>query len=504
MSSVLAAPPALQGVQQPRVSCVPPCVASAGEEAVELAEMAGLHLDPWEAHVLRNSLGEREDGKWSAFEIGLMVSRQNGKGAILEARELAGLFLLGERLIIHSAHQFDTSLEHFRRLLSLIEGTPDLSRRVRRVSRSHGEEGIELKTGQRIRFRTRTKSGGRGFSGDCVIFDEAMELAESAHGAILPTLSASSVMGSPQVWYTGSAVDQWTHENGVVFARIRERGLAGDDPSLAYFEWSVEADNPETIPDDLVGDVEAWAQANPGLGIRISAEHIDRERRSMDARTFAVERLGVGDWPRTDGQTGVHVVAPEVWAACIDVASEAQDPVAFAFDVSPDRSTTSIGVAGKRDDGVSHVEVVERKRGTGWVVERLVGLAAAHAADVIICDGAGPAASLIAPLKRALKDAGLQVEVVVVNAKEHAQACGVFYDATDQGALRHLDTPELNAAVDGARQRPLGEAWAWSRKSSGVDITPLVAVTLALWGCAGSGPESGDSVYEHQDLLVLD
>jgi hypothetical protein len=51
--------------------------------------------------------------------------RQNGKDAILEARELAGLFLLGERLLIHSAHQFDTSLEHFRRLLFLIENTDD-------------------------------------------------------------------------------------------------------------------------------------------------------------------------------------------------------------------------------------------------------------------------------------------------------------------------------------------------------------------------------------------
>jgi phage terminase large subunit-like protein len=78
----------------------------------------GPDLDPWQEFVLAHALGERADGKWAAFEVGVMVSRQNGKGAILEARELAGLFLLGERLIIHSAHQFDTSLEAFRRLLS--------------------------------------------------------------------------------------------------------------------------------------------------------------------------------------------------------------------------------------------------------------------------------------------------------------------------------------------------------------------------------------------------
>ena len=33
--------------------------------------------------------------------MGLICSRQNGKGALLEARELAGLFLLGEELILH-------------------------------------------------------------------------------------------------------------------------------------------------------------------------------------------------------------------------------------------------------------------------------------------------------------------------------------------------------------------------------------------------------------------
>jgi len=37
------------------------------------------------------------------------------------------------------------------------------------------------------------------------------------------------------------------------------------------------------------------------------------------------------------------------------------------------------------------------------------------------------------------------------------------------------------AALRGAQQRNLGDAWAWSRKSSAVDICPLVASTLALW-----------------------
>lgn len=468
MSSAPGAPSDLRGAQRPRIEWVPPYSSTSGKEAVELAALAGLGLDPWQAHVLTQSLGETADGRWAAFEVGLCVARQNGKGGLGEARALAGLFLLGERFIIWSAHQFDTSLEAFRRLLQLIEETPDFDCRVKRVSRSHGEEGIELLGGQRIRFRTRTKGGGRGFSGDCLILDEAMILAEASHAALLPTLSARP---NPQVIYMGSAVDQWVHEHGLVFARVRERGLKGDDPALAYFEWSAEADNPESVG-EMALDPHVWAQANPGLGIRISAEHIEREQRSMDARVFAVERLGVGDWPDPSGVSSA-VLDPALWARLTDAESSFDDRPHFAFDVTPDRSFGSIGVAGRRPDGKAHVEKIERRNGTGWMPEMIAALVAKHKAPPPVCDGASPAAALIPQLEK------LGIEVTVVSAKEHAQACGGFYDACEQDGLRHRVDDDLDAAVKGARKRELGDSWAWSRKHSGIDISSLVAVTLA-------------------------
>ncbi len=464
---------ALVGRQMPRVCSVPSYVSSAGREAVELAALAGLELDEWQAFVLEHALGERADGRWAAFEVGVLVPRQNGKGGILEARELAGLYLLGERLLIHSAHQFDTSLEAFRRLLGLIESSPDLERRVRRVSRSHGEEGIELRGGQRIRFRTRTKGGGRGFSGDCLILDEAMILPETAHGALLPTLAARP---NSQVWYTGSAVDRWVHEHGVVLARVRQRGLAGGDPSLAWFEWSLDAAEPGAVDERAAADPATWAEANPGLGIRISLEHVANELRSMDPRTFAVERLGVGDWPSVDGKPET-VIDLDRWAELIDPGSSMVDPVCLAFDVNPERSWASIGAAGRRGDGLAHIEVVERRRGTGWVTGRLRELVQRHRPVMLACDGSGPAASLVAELEQA----GL--ELMVLDARDHAHGCGLLYDAVEQGTLRHLGTPELAAALAAAAKRPVGDAlWAWSRKHSAADISPLVACTLALWG----------------------
>lgn len=463
----------------PRIAWVPEYSTSAGAEAVDLARLAGLDLDAWQAHVLDAALAERADGSWAAFEVGVCVPRQNGKGGIIEARELAGLFLLGESLIIHSAHQFDTSLEAFARLLFLVENTPELSRRVKRVSKAHGEEGIQLTTGQRVRFRTRTKGGGRGFSADCLILDEAMILPETAQGALMPTLSARP---NPQLIYLGSAVDQTIHEHGVVFARVRERGMRGGDQRLAYFEWSADTGaqfpNPSRVPPEVAESEDSWRQANPALGIRISAEHVATEQRSMDPRTFAVERLGVGDWPATEASGAV--IDFDVWRALADPGSQIEGRVAFALDVSPDRETATISVAGRRADGSDHVETVDRRRGTGWLVSRLVELQDAHRPVGVWCDGVGPAASLV----RDLEHAGVPVNTL--STRDYVQACGALYDAVAGGTVRHLGSPELDAAVKSASKRPLGDAWAWSRKASGADITPLVAATLALWGHAST------------------
>lgn len=460
----------------PRVRSVPPYVASRGGEAVEVARQFGLAPDPFQELVIEDACGVREDGRWAAFEVGVNVSRQNGKGGILEVRELAGLFAWGERMILHSSHEFQTSMEAMLRMEELLAGWPEFASQVKSVSRSHGSEGFVLRSGQRLRYRTRTKGGGRGFTGDTLMLDEAMVLPEMFIGALLPTLSGRSMSGNPQVWYTGSAVDRFVHEHGVVFARIRARGLRGEDPSLAYFEWSA-ADasvTPDDLDEDVLADPEAWAEANPGLGLRISEEHVEKERRSMDPRTFAVERLGVGDWPAIDGDSGV--IDAETWAALADTGSVAEDPVAFAFDVTPDRSSGAIGVAGGRPGGGCHVEVVDHHRGTGWMVARVAELVGRHRPRAVVCDAAGPASSLLPELER------LGIAVTAVSAGDHGRACGLFFDAVEQGTLRHLGTPELAAAVRGATQRPLGDAWAWSRRHSGVDIAPLVACTLALWG----------------------
>jgi hypothetical protein len=130
-----------------------------------------------------------------------MCPRQNGKGSILEARELAGLFLLGESDLVHSAHLASTSTAHFERIVGLIENEPSFMSRVAKngIRRANGEQGIRLKTGATLAFRTRTSGGARGLTGDFVALDEAMYLSNGMMGALFPIISAAGTRrcGSP-------------------------------------------------------------------------------------------------------------------------------------------------------------------------------------------------------------------------------------------------------------------------------------------------------------------
>ena len=47
-------------------------------------------------------------------------------------------------------------------------------------------EFVKFKNGATIRFKARSKGGGRGFSCDCLLLDEAQILRPAAWSAILP------------------------------------------------------------------------------------------------------------------------------------------------------------------------------------------------------------------------------------------------------------------------------------------------------------------------------
>jgi phage terminase large subunit-like protein len=447
-------------------------VASSGSEAVEFAELVGVTLDPWQRHVLEVSLGERADGSWSAKTVDVLASRQNGKNAAVEIRELFGAVVLGER-VLHTAHEFKTSLKAHARIRDLIGAHPDVVAAVKRKWATPAQGYLfEFHSGGKIEFVARSGGSGRGFTEDVLILDEAQALTDDHLGALMPALSARSVEGDPQVWYLGSAPSQ----DQVVWQRRRFNWRSGGTPTQASFEFSAD-------PDADLDDRDAWAQANPGLGIRISEEFIaGTERPSMSDDEFAKERLSIS--PEVLGD----VAALPGWAALVGT-SEIVGPLAIAVDVSPDRRWTSIAVSGVSSKGGHHLEVIDHLPGTSKALDRLVDLWQRWNPVAVAVDAAGPAGSLLADLERA------GVPVRLVSMREHGQACGMLWDDVAEKRVVHLGDPVLNAAVNGARRRLVGDAWLWDRKRSDVDISPLVAITLARWAHAATVEEPSKPIF---------
>jgi len=481
----------IYGWQVPPIQVAPPSVSSAGQEAIDLAARAGLPLDPWQQHILRVGMGEKPDGSWASFEVGVNVPRQNGKGGVIEARELWGLFIGGEQLILHSAHEFKTAKNAFKRIERLIRSTPDLHKRVKTYRQTVGEEGIELHTGQLLRFIARSKGSGRGFTGHCNVMDEDMILGDNEMDALLPTMAA---VPDPQIWYLGSA---GIGAPSVQLGRLRRRALAAleagtPDPSLSYFEWSVDPHADEcpadcTAHDDAASD-EAVLKSNPAIGYRLTLEKVARERATLSKDGYARERLGVGDYPSDEADTW-QVIGEEAWRALAVADAERSAPVAFAIDMTPERSHAAICAAFRWRGGV-HVTVVDHRPGTGWIVERAKELHAKWDPRCWVVDPASPAGSLIGDLED--EEYGLGITVVQPKARDMAAACGQFYDAVTEQSLTHFDEAPLASALAGAQKRPLGDSWAWARRIVSVDISPLVAATLAKWGLGADVEEAID------------
>jgi hypothetical protein len=453
--TLAAAPDPLLGWQTPTFEVLPPgTISESWQDVVDLCAAYEHPLDPWQGHVLRAGLAETPEGEWAASRVGLSASRQNGKSEILTARELAGLVLFKEPLLVHSAHLVSTALEGFFRIRSYFENYDDLRRGVRRIREGSGEQAVEMMDGGRLLFKARARAAGRGLSPDVLLLDEAQILPDRMWGALLFAMSARP---NPQVWLTGTPPGP--DDEGGAMVRLRDVARQGKDDRLAWLEWAAD-------PADDIQSEAVWARTNPAYGVRISREAVTDELASSDRWTFARERLGV--WPDTGHEPVIH---PLEWAACATTHPPTEGPVAYAVDIAFDRTTAAIAVARRTAAGV-HVEVVEhRPFYPRWIVDWLAARNHRRTDGVFLNAWNG------GPLMPELDAVGVPYHPV--GAKEMADACGGFYDAVGARTLTHFNQPGLNAALADARRRYIGNqgGWGWTARTG--DITPLVAATMA-------------------------
>lgn len=469
---------------EPLHCTAPPFVQTYGPEVAEIAALAGRAPDPEQEMILDLIFAIRSDGKPAAFEVDIIGPRQNFKTVTILEAELGWLFVTEQPLIVHSAHELDTTAEAFRDLASLIENAPALSRRLaptrgdrQGISEGNGRWAIELRSGQRVKYKARTAGGGRGLTGNRVVLDEGFALTPSHMGSLMPTLTA---VWGPQVVTASSA---GLARSGVLRDK-RDRGRAGVSPGQVYVEFGDPAPGSGCAAPDCshhkqaigcaLDDEDRWARIMPALGDRVGVETIRSMRDAMPPEEFAREFLVWWDEPE-DAEVKETAIDAAVWSTAAGADAGALSPVAFGVTVAPDRSRTTIGVAGQRRDGRVQVEMADRRPGVDWVVDWLSAAAQSWQPCAVVLDGT--ALSLVPALTQ------VDIEVATTSSRERAQASVAFFDALAGDRLRHTGGPGLSRSALTSTKRLLADGWVWEGPDSG----PLAAVTLAMHGLVMRG-----------------
>jgi hypothetical protein len=431
-----------------------------------VAQILGQPLMPWQQLVADVALEvDPATGRLVYREVVMTVPRQSGKTTLLLAAMVhrARGFSGRQRILYTAQTRNDARRKWEEEHVFTLEHSP-LRNRFR-VKKSNGSEAIHWDNGSSHGITSSTEKAGHGETLDMGVIDEAFAQEDSRlEQGLRPTMITRP---QPQLWVVSTA---GTVKSAFLRKKVdagRARCELGLTEAVAYFEWSA----PGTADPE---DPATWRACMPALGHTVTEAAIAAELAGMELPEF--RRAFLNQWPDESPEEWA-VVPRGVWGGLADPGGEMLKPGAFAADTTPERSYTSIAVAGHRADGRLQVEISDHRRGTGWVVERALALKERWGPLPWVIDAAGPAGSLVAPFEAA----GIEVTKPTTRDACHA-AQGFYDDCCDTGRLAHLDDPLLNAALSGAQKRPLGDAWLWARKGLSVGISPLVAAGIARWG----------------------
>lgn len=453
------------GSQDPSVRICPEYEYSDGQDAVKILAIGKLKVDPWQESVLQDWMGMTENDIWASPTCGLSVPRQNGKTLNTCGRIASGMVMYSE-WVIYTAHLQKTATETFMELKGLFENRK-LSKYVKEIKSALGREQILLQNGGRVQFVARTRNGGRGLHGDCLIFDEAQELTSEQQASFLPALAASK---NPQTIYLGTPPD----ENcvGTVFRSIRSKAINGDSKSTSWFEYSV----------DEIGDVknrERWAETNPALGRRIRETTIESECEQMDKDTFARERLGW--WSPEYKEIIDYAIDKRKWMECESEQIKPEGKTAYGIKFAADGSEVCLCGAVQDKNGIIRISLIERKsmsKGIEWLKEWLNDRYAR--ACCVVIDGRNGTDLLIDRISDKWKAKG---SVVKASSKEVIDAATLLINMTNERKLTWYKYQEdLKDSAINAIRRPIGGGFGFGGENS----LPVEACALAIYGVKNS------------------
>lgn len=457
-------------------SCVPrwgtprrPERASWGPAVGRIAKTLGKPLLPWQQHVADVALEiDPDTGRLVYRDVRLTVPRQSGKTTLVLPvviwRVLCRQSIGGRQRIVYSAQTRQKARKKWtEEYIPIIKECRQLRGKYK-TRMSNGDELMQFLDGSLFSPESTQPDAGHGDTLDMAIQDEAFSLVDNRMDqAFRPPMITRP---SPQYWVVSTA---GTAESLYLIDKVAEGRKAvegGLDRGVAYFEWSAH-------PDADPGDVETWRSCMPSLGHLFDEEVIRAEYNAMKVTEFARAYLNV--WATEVTESAIPLAW---WGGCENAeATITGDPV-LSVDVSPMSTSATLLIAGQSTAHAeaTHLEVIRNAEGTDWIVPVILGIQDRRPTRGVVLDDAGPAGQLITPLKKA------GVDVNVISGREYAQSCAQLHAGARDGTITHLGDPIFVTALKGAATRQLGDMWAWRRRTSTADITPIVAATVALWG----------------------
>lgn len=433
-----------------------------------VAAKAGIEYDLWQQGLGTLMLARTGSGRYAAGVGGAVMSicRQVGKTFTVGSTVFIMCMLAPGTKGLWTAHRTRTSDETFMSMATLAKNKV-LRRYVGPPRRANGQQELRFANGSRIMFGAREQGFGRGFDDvDVEVFDEAQILTERALDDMIP---ATNTAANPLIIFMGTPPKPG--DPAEVFTEKRQRALSGQSRDMLYVEFSADRD---ADPNDHA----QWRKANPSYPKRTSGEAIQRMRNLLGEDSFRREGLGI--WDENEASSAID---PGQWSGSAVDEPDVEGLVGYAIDMPPDRSSLAIGGCVKHPDGSAHIELKAfeptRSKGTAWAVDWIAERWDRTAAVVI--DAQSPAMALLPDLK------ARHVRVTTTTAQDMGRACGRFQDMLRDGRLTHLGggaQPALDVAAANATTRNIGNsgAFGWNKMGSDIDISPLVACTLALYG----------------------
>jgi hypothetical protein len=426
---------------------------------------------PWQ-RLVADVAGELDPdtGRLAYGTVVVSVPRRGGKSILTLATSLQRVALVELGRAWYTAQTGTDASTTFRDAWEPIVARSPLAKAYK-VRLSNGSQSFtDRHSGGMLSIFAPTESAVHGQDVDLATIDEAWAFTvpqgEAVESAVRPAMATRPY---PQLWIVsaGGTLESTYWDQHLV--RAEEHAAGGGRHGVALFDWGAG-------PDDDPADPATWAAAHPAVGHSIDVGFLAQERVAVGPAEF--DRAYLNRWSRPSSLGTSGVIDPAAWSAAADVAADLRPPVVVGFDVAPDRSSAAVAAASIDAAGRVVVTVVDHRPGVGWLAGRITDV---PAAVLVIGDSLGGAAT-----GAALAVYGQAVELV--SASDLARACGVFVDAVHDGRLAHHAQAPLDDALAGAARRWFGDAWAWSRLRSDVDITPLVAATMAVYGVIVRAP----------------